>query len=352
MSFIIFIVAISTMILIHEMGHFLVAKWMGLKVEEFGLGYPPRLVSKKIGETIYSLNLIPMGGFVRIWGMESKVKKDKHRAFYHQNKIVQFLILSAGVIMNFILAIGVFSVIYGIKGVPRSMGKVEIIQVVGDSPAEKADLPEGSFIVAVEKNGEKIEIETDTQFIEAVNKWVGEEVILITEKGEEFKIVPRKEPPENQGPLGVIISDKKLVKTPLYLRLPEGAWLGLKSGLMWGWEIVRGLSIIIGDLVKGKPPEEFAGPIGIYKASTSIFEESGLLAVIHFFAIVSVNLAVVNIVPIPGTDGWHASILGFELIRGKPITEKTKQKINQAAMIFILLLSALIIASDVKRFVL
>lgn len=340
------------MILVHELGHFLVAKLNGLRVEEFGLGYPPRIIGKKIGETIYSLNLIPMGGFVRIWGMESKVKKDKKRAFYKQPKLIQFLILSAGVVMNFLLAIGVFSLVYGIKGVPRKINKVEIVYVEENSPAEKSNLPEGSYIVEIKKENETVETITDQKFIEAVDKWLGEEIILVTEKGEEYKITPRKEPPENQGALGVIITDKELVKTPLYLRLPEGAWLGLKSGIFWGWEIIRSVGIILGDLLKGKPPEAVAGPIGIYKASAGILEESGFLAVIHFFAVVSVNLAVVNIVPIPGTDGWHALILGFETIRGRELSEQKKRKINQAAMIFILLLSALIIASDIKRFIL
>ncbi len=340
------------MILVHELGHFLVAKWKGLKIEEFGLGYPPRIIGKKFGETTYSLNLIPMGGFVRIWGMESKVDKEKKRAFYTQSKIIQLLILSAGVIMNFFLAIGVFSLVYGIRGVPREMGKVEIVYLAEDSPAKKSGLPEGSYIVEIKKGDQRIETLTDRKFIEAVDRWAGEEIILVTEEGEEYKMTPRKEPPEGEGALGVIISDKELIKTPLYTRLPEGAWLGLKNAFFWGWEIVRGLGIIIADLFKGKRPEDFAGPIGIYKTSSGIFKESGLLAVIHFFAIVSVNLAVVNIVPIPGTDGWHAGILGFEAFRGKPITEKTKRKINQGAMLFILLLSALIIASDIKRFIL
>ncbi len=340
------------MILVHELGHFLAAKIKGLKIEEFGLGYPPRIIGKKIGETVYSLNLIPMGGFVRIWGMESKVKKEKNRAFYNQPKLVQLMILSAGVIMNFVMAIGIFGLVYGIRGVPRKVNKVEIIYVAEDSPAEKSGLTEETFIVGVEKDGQRVKVSTNDEFMEAVDQWAGEEIVLITEEGEEFVMTPRKDPPEGQGALGVIITDTKLTKTPLYSRVPEGIWLGIKDGVYWGWQIVQGLAVIIGDLFKGKPPEDFAGPIGIYKVSTSVFQEGGLLAAIHFFAIVSVNLAIVNIVPIPGTDGWHIGLLGFETVRGKELTEKTKRKINQVAMVFILLLSALIIASDIKRFIL
>lgn len=340
------------MILVHELGHFLVAKLKGLRVEEFGLGFPPRILGKKIGETVYSLNLIPMGGFVRIWGMESKVKKDKNRAFYSQKKIVQFLILSAGVVMNFLLAVGVFGLVYGIQGVPRSLDKVQIIQVMEDSPAAEAGLPEESFVVEIRKGNDRVEIKSNIEFIEAVENWLGEEITLITQAGDEYVIKPRENPPADQGPLGVIVRDSQLVKEPLYIRIPEGIWLGIKDGVFWGWEIIRGLAIMIGDLLKGKPPEDVAGPVGIYKVSSAILTESGLLAVVHFFAVVSINLAVINILPIPGTDGWHAGILGFEALRGKPITEKTKIKINQAAMIFILVLSALIIVSDIRRFIL
>ena len=352
MSFIIFLLAISTMILVHELGHFLVAKWNGLKVEEFGLGYPPRIIGKKIGETIYSLNLIPMGGFVRIWGMESKVKKDKKRAFYNQPKAIQFLILSAGVVMNFLLALGVFGVVYGVKGVPRKINKVEIVAVVEDSPAGQSGLMEGSYVIAVERGGDKVEVKSNNDFIRVIDQWAGKEINLITEEGKTYAMTPRQDPPQGEGALGVIISDRMLKKTPLYSRIPEGVWLGFKDGLFWGWQIIKGLGVMIGDLVKGKPPEGVAGPVGIYKVSSDILMESGLLAAIHFFAVVSVNLAVVNLIPIPGTDGWHAGILGFEAVRGRELPQKTKRKINQAAMIFILLLSAIIIASDIKRFVL
>ena len=352
MSFFIFMIAISFMILVHELGHFLMAKWNGLRVEEFGLGYPPRVIGKKIGETIYSINLIPMGGFVRIWGMESKVKKDKKRAFYNQPKKIQFLILSAGVIMNFLTAIGVFGLVYGVKGVPRPIDKVEIVEIAEDSPADEAGLNPEMFITAVKKDGEIAEVKTNDKFIEVVDKYLGEEITLITEDGQEFNLIPREDPPEGEGALGVIIADRKLVKVPLYRRIPEGVWLGVQDGLFWGWQILRGFAVMIGDLFKGQPPKDFAGPVGIYKVSSDIFKESGLLAVINFFAIVSVNLAVINVVPIPGTDGWHAGILGFETFRGKELTQDTKRKINQAAMIFILLLSAVVIAVDIKRFVL
>lgn len=352
MSFLIFFIAISSMVLIHEVGHFLMAKLHGLRVEEFGLGYPPRLIGKKFKETIYSLNLIPMGGFVRIWGMESRVDKDKNRAFYTQSKKVQLLILAAGVVMNFLLAIGVFSVVYGIQGVPQEIGLVEIVQVASDSPAAESELEVGTEVVAIRAEDQKFETNSMQQFTEIIDQHLGQEVILVSSKGEEYKLTPRESPPEGQGALGVIITDKRLVKTALVKRVPLGIWYGLKEGILWGAEIIGSIIGVFATLFQGKLPKQVSGPIGIYSASRQIFKAQGLLSLIHFFAVVSVNLAIVNVIPIPGTDGWHAGILGFETIRGKKLAEETKTRINQIAMIFILLLSALIVVADVKRFLL
>ena len=359
MAFLIFFVALSIMVFVHELGHFLMAKKQGVKVEEFGFGYPPRLWGKKVGETIYSINLIPMGGFVRIWGMEERVKKEKKRAFYTQTSKSQFLILVAGVAMNFLLAVLVFSLVYGITGVPKKIGKVKIIEVAAGSPAEKAGLKKDLFIVKICqgsfsncRSNKAVEVKHSKDFIEIVRKWAGGEVVLVSEDGREFSVIPRKNPPPGEGALGIIITDSSLVKPPFWRRIPLGIWYGFKDGVFWGGEIAKGVGQMIGGIFKGKIPTGVVGPVGVYVASSDIYRENGLLAAIHFFAVVSVNLVVVNLLPFPGADGWHAGILIIEKIRRQELKEKTKRRLNQAGMIFILLLSFLIIAADIKRFIL
>ncbi len=352
MSFLIFFVALSLMIFAHELGHFLLAKKRGVKVEEFGFGYPPRLFGKRIGETIYSLNLIPMGGFVRVWGMEQRVKTEKKRAFYNQSKKAQGLILIGGVIMNFLVAVMVFGTIYGIKGVPQATGKVKIVEVEPNSPADKVGVGKDTVVVSIENKGLVIEIKESEELVKAVENWAGQEVTLRAEDGKEFKITPRKETPEGEGSLGVIISDSELVKLPLWQRIPLGVWYGFKEGIFWGEKIIIGVTEMLLGLFKGKPPADIAGPIGIYKVSSDIYQESGFLSVIHFFAVVSVNLVVVNLLPLPGTDGWHISLLIFEKIKGKAISEETKRKVNQVGMIILLTLFFLILFADIKRFLL
>jgi len=359
MAFLIFFVALSIMIFAHELGHFLMAKKQGVKVEEFGFGYPPRLWGKKVGETIYSINLIPMGGFVRIWGMEEKVKKEKKRAFYTQTGKSQFLILVAGVAMNFLLAVLVFSLVYGITGVPKKIGKVKIIEIIADSPADKAGVKGDLFVVGICRgnfndclNNKAIKIKRSKDFIKIVKKWAGKEIVLVSEDGRRFSVIPRKNPPVGEGALGVIITDSKLVKPPFWQRIPLGIWYGFKDGVFWGVEIVRGVGQMIGGIFRGKIPTDVVGPVGVYVASSDIYRENGLLAAIHFFAVVSVNLVVVNLLPFPGADGWHTGILVIEKIRRRELEEKTKRKLNQAGMVFILFLSFLIIAADIKRFIL
>lgn len=355
MSFIIFFVALSIMIFAHELGHFLASKWRGVRVEEFGLGYPPRLLAKKVGQTTYSLNLLPMGGFVRVWGMEGKVKSDKKKAFYNQSKKSQALILIAGVVMNFLVSVLVFSAVYGISGVPEKLGYIRVTGVTENSPAIEAGIKEEMSILSVKKDDQQIVLDNVDRMISWVGKWKGEEVEFLVRnlEGEEvwLTLVPRENPPEGEGPLGVLITDSKVGMPPLWKRIPLGAWYGTREGFFWGANIARGTLQMLADLFLGRQVASIAGPVGIYQASNEIFQTSGLLTVIHFFAVVSINLVVVNLLPLPGTDGWHISLLVFEKVRGRPVSRKVKRKINQLGMILLLTLFFLVLAVDIKRLI-
>lgn len=352
MPFLVFFLALSLMIFAHELGHFLVSKKSGVRVDEFGFGYPPRLFGVKIGKTIYSVNLIPMGGFVRVWGMEEKVTKDKKRAFYNQPSRIQFLILVAGVLANFLVSVGVFGTIYGIKGIPEKINKVQVLEILPNSPAEESGMEKDILVTKVITKGETSEVKSNDDFIDIVNRYLGEEITLLSDSGKEFVLTPRENPPEGEGALGVVITDTKMGMPPLIKRIPLGIWYGLKEGVYWGKNIGLELSKMILGIFRGRAPKGVAGPIGIYKTSSEILEKNGLLSVIHFFAVVSINLVIINLLPIPGTDGWHISLLVFERIRGRKVADKTKRKINQIGMTVLLALFFLILIADVKRFLL
>jgi len=350
MSFLVFFIALSLMVFVHELGHFLAAKKKGVKVTEFGFGFPPRLFAKKVRETTYSINALPMGGFVQIWGMDKKVRKEKHRAFYEQKPKTQFFILSAGVLMNFFISVIVFSVFYGINGVPKKRGNIEILEVAQNSPAEIAGLTKGMIIEKIETDEVTVKTKTAKIFTKTVKKNAGKQLTFVNNEGKMYFAIPRVNPPENEGALGVVFTDSIIIKPNLFIRIPLGVANGVKEGAYWGLNILEGLFAMIKDIFRGKAPKDIAGPVGIYKVSEEIMKTSGLAAVIHFFAVVSINLVIVNILPIPGTDGWHASLVAFEKIRRKKIKEKTKRKLNQIGITILIGLFLLILAADIKRY--
>ena len=201
LTIVVFLIVLSILILVHELGHFLMAKRVGIKVEEFGFGYPPRLFSKKIGETVYSLNLLPFGGFVRLHGEElaEKVKESK-RAFWAKSKKARTVVIIAGVLANFLLAVVVFSVVYSVIGIPTQTDQVIIIGVVPDSPAAEVNLKEEDIILAVDEET----LRNLDHFVELIEKKKGKEVSLLVRREEKemsFSLVPRESPPSLQPTL-------------------------------------------------------------------------------------------------------------------------------------------------------
>ena len=204
-SILIFILVLSILVLVHELGHFLVAKKFGILVEEFGFGLPPRIFGKKIKDTIYSINLLPFGGFVRLHGelTDDKVTNSK-RAFLNKPKLIKVAVIISGVIMNFILAIVAFAIVYSFTGIPRDTKEVKILDIATGSPAQIAQILPGDKVLAVDG----VKVISVTEFISKVEDKKGKKVILQLQN-RKVTIIPRISPPEGEGPLGVHILDLK-----------------------------------------------------------------------------------------------------------------------------------------------
>src|SRR3990172_3339951 len=174
-----FVIVLSILVLVHELGHFLTAKKFGIKVEEFGFGFPPRVFGKKIGETLYSINALPLGGFVRLHGEvgADKVTKPK-RAFVKKSKKVRAVIASGGIVGNFLLAIVAFGVFYSFVGFPRETTRVEVLEVSEGSPAQEAGILPGDIVLKV--NNE--DIDSNDEFISMVNENGGEKTKIVLER--------------------------------------------------------------------------------------------------------------------------------------------------------------------------
>lgn len=348
MDLLLFIFALSLLVLVHEFGHFLAAKITGVRVEEFGLGLPPKIIAKKIGQTIWSLNWLPIGGFCRLYGEDET--GHGREAYNRKNPSQKTAIVLGGVIMNILLSITIFAVVYTIVGIPRQTDKVKILAVAKGSPAEIAGLTENDWIREVEGQV----ITTASELTEKVNQYKGNKVVLFvqTKNGQEkiFLVDVRQNPPEGEGAIGIAISNTELTKIKWY-QFYQGIGAGLREAYYWGKVIASGVYQMIAGLFTGQIPKDISGPIGMYQATSSIKKDQGLLAVAHFFGVVSVNLAIVNILPFPALDGGRIIFVIYELIRRRPANQKLETLVNQIGMFILLSLILLITAGDILRIV-
>jgi len=358
MDLIIFLVALSILVLVHEIGHFVMAIKNGIKVEEFGLGLPPKIFSKKIGETVFSLNLLPIGGFCRMYGEEASfaegdkkriLRQAQDRAFCDKKPWQKMLVVVGGVLMNLVFAVVVFAGVYTVLGLPEETEKVKIIDVVSGSPADKANLKEDFWIYKVAGKA----ISKPAEPIEEVEKYKGGSVILIImDEGKErlYNVEVRKDPPEGEGSMGVAISNTEMKKFPWW-QFYKGIGVGFKEAYFWGEIIVGGVYKMISGLFMGQIPKDVSGPVGMYQATSAIKKEQGFLALIHFFGVVSVNLAIVNLLPFPALDGGRMIFVAYEMITKKRVNEKFEVVVNNVGMVILLGLLLLVTVGDIVRIV-
>ncbi|MBL7159143.1 site-2 protease family protein [Candidatus Microgenomates bacterium] len=371
LTFIVFIFVISILVLVHELGHFLMAKKFGIKVEEFGLGLPPRIWGIKKGETTYSINILPIGGFVKLFGEEGEEENSKtpklqkaklERAFFAKPLWQRAMVLLAGVVMNFILAVLVFSFLFT-QGVFVPTDRVTVEKVEENSPAEGVGLEEGDIIKEIKvdllqdypgrsstQDSPGIEIKSAEKLINFTKEHLGEEIELLVLRGEEeltFKITPRKDPPEGQGAMGIAISDFEEKTYPWYKAPFWGTYEAFKlSGVL-----VKGLGQTLWRLITFQPiKEEVAGPVGIAQI-TGKAVKFGKMAVLELLGLLSLNLAVINILPFPALDGGRLLFLGTEATTGKKIKAKWERIAHQTGMTILLVLLLLVTINDVLRIV-
>ena len=327
-----FLIILSVLILVHELGHFLMAKRFRIKVEEFGFGYPPRLLGFKKQGTVYSLNLLPFGGFLRLKGEDLAAGKN---SFAGKPKRVRLLVLLAGAVMNFLLGVVLFAAIYTRLGIPEKVDYLVVTAVAKDSPAEEA---------GIKLEDKLIDFSATDKFIAFINEHRGQEVRLRLKDGREVLVVPRlaEATPQGEGALGVAITNVDVVLYPLWQRPFRGMWFGLKEAVGWGKEILWSLTKI--------NAKDVAGPVGIYKISKDVTKQ-GLMAILQFMAILSVNLSILNLLPLPSLDGGRLIFIGIEAVRGKRIKPEWEQAVHLAGIVLLIGLMVLVTINDVRRLI-
>ncbi|MBI5045232.1 MAG: site-2 protease family protein [Candidatus Levybacteria bacterium] len=386
----VFLIILSVLVLIHELGHFLVAKKLNIKVEEFGFGFPPRLFGIKRGETIYSINWLPIGGFVKLYGEDDagggtvklKIKNEKlkmkelHRAFFVRSVGQRAAVVVAGVVMNTFLAIIIFYVflfVSGFKtelplltdhkfiGVTRS-NKTDIIvtSVQKDSPAQKAGIPIYGKIISINDQA----IGSSENFITTVKKYQGKTIKIAwldpkTQKKVVAQLVPRLNPPKGQGAVGVSLYG---IKTAIldYQTTGQRFFSGISHPfnlIVYNVELMKNL---VASAVREKDAsqlgEGFAGPVGIYSLVGTIVQipdlKERVLQLLNLAGLLSMSLAVFNILPIPALDGGRLFFILIEGIFRKKVSVRFETLAHTIGMIVLLGLIVVITFNDIFRFIL
>ncbi len=353
----IFIVILGLLVFVHEFGHFIMAKRAGMAVEEFGFGFPPRLFGIKFKETLYSINWIPLGGFVKILGEDGQMS-DNPLSFGSKSFTQRFLVLVAGVSMNVVFAWLLISLGLGL-GLPTVINEGEqlpanatlksssiaVLEVAQSSPAEMAGLKVGDRITMI--NGERIDSLEEVQTI--TKQIAGTEATYEITRGEtkmEQKITPRANPPADEGPLGISLASVGLVSYPWYTVLYKG--IIATANLVWStltafWEVITNL------LSGSGPGVDLTGPVGIARLTGDV-AALGFIYLLQFTAVLSINLAIINGIPFPALDGGRILFLVIEKLRGKKMNAKAEQVANTLGFALLLLLMLFVTIKDVRGF--
>lgn len=382
MTIIIFVAVLSVLVSVHEWGHFFTARRFGVKAEEFGFGFPPRILGfyknrlnrwrfvrgtrdwdgldSEVAEelrpatkaTIYSLNWLPIGGFVKIKG-ENGDSRQSPDSFAAKKIWQRITILAAGVVMNFLLAWILFSAAY-LMGSPQTtsdLGKnarvsnqqVVVTAISPNSVAAAAGLQPGDIILKI--NEQEIKSESDLQNLIGVA--AGNKIDLAIDRSGEsllVTVIPLAKDNE-RATIGINFYSSSLVSYPFWSALREGAVTTI-------WvvaEIFRALSSLIVSLFKGvSVSDQFAGPIGIANL-TGQAADLGLSYLLQFMALLSINLAVINILPFPALDGGRIIFLLLEKISGRPVKKEVENLIHNIGFLLLMVLVVFITYSDILK---
>lgn len=357
LTVLVFFLILSVLVLIHELGHFIAAKKFGIYVEEFGFGLPPRLFGIKRGETIYSINWLPFGGFVKLYGEEGldddkKAKISKSRAFYTRPVWQRSIVIAAGVVMNFLLAITVISYIFT-QGVQVPTDRVHIDKILENTPAEAAGLLKGDIIanfLVPDENGnlKEVAIRTTDELRETTRKYLGQEITLVVIRRDtvlKINITPRKDFPLDQGPMGVSITNFEEKK----YTWKEAPIKGLQQSILLTQELLKGIGKTLWKLITFQSvSKDVAGPIGIAQMTGEAIK-FGRNAVLEMLGLLSLNLAIINILPFPALDGGRLLFVLIEGITGKRVRTNWERVIHQVGMAILLFLILLVTINDLVR---
>lgn len=338
-----FLLVIVVLVLGHEIGHFFTAKASGVTVQEFGLFLPPRLLSIKRGGTLYSLNAIPLGGFVKMAGEDDP---DVKGSLAGKSIGTRLLVLSSGSIMNFLLPLLLFSIAFMVPH-DAVVGKVVVDDVMANSPAQIAGIRPGDTILTVNNR----QIDNSGDIHRNIDLNLGNQITMLVQHSdatqETLRLVPRWKPPQNQGAVGILLrtSEASTVRRsePFWRAIPMGISSCIETFILFKNGIV---SMII-----GTTPAAVTGPVGIAQLTAEV-ARAGFSPLLEFAAFLSINLGIINIFPLPALDGGRIAFVLLEwLRRGKRVSAKAEGRVHLIGFILLMAFFLLVTYSDVMHII-
>ena len=326
------------LVTVHEFGHFITAKLTGMKVEEFSIGFGPKIYQQQEGETLYSLRMLPLGGYNKIAGMDPEDPEDLERGFNSKPVTSRMLVILAGSLMNFILPVLIFFGIFLAYGMEVPQNTPVLGQIVEGYPAAQSGLKEGDRVLSI--NGQPVSQWPDirTRLADAGTKPVPFEIQRDKEKLT-VTVTPVLNPETGKPFIGVVSSLKKVQLTP---------WQAAISSVTATKNIIKNMYASLYHMVTGKTKAELSGPVGVAKMAGQVAHK-GFDMLLQFTAMLSLNLAIINLLPLPALDGGHFLILLIEAITGHKLGKTAMQNIQKIGVAMILAITIFATFKDLTR---
>ncbi|KJR42692.1 membrane-associated zinc metalloprotease [Candidatus Magnetoovum chiemensis] len=344
------VILLGVLVFVHELGHFIFAKLVGIKVLKFSIGFGPKIVSKTYGETEYILASVPLGGYVKMYGedLEDNVSDaDKDRSFPNKPIYKRVLVVAAGSVFNILFAAVVFAVMFMI-GIPRLTATVGSIKE--NSPALKAGLTAGDKITAIDGK----EINSWDEMTEVIQQSAGINLTVSIKRADtqkDIQITPEKNKSKNIFGEDIEVGLIGISPRGDTINISSGFFESIYRGMAETWDMIKLTFVVIGKMIeKVVPADTIGGPILIFQIAKKQ-ADLGILNYIYTMAVISVNLGVFNLFPIPVLDGGHLVFLTFEKIRRKPLNDKIIGIAQRVGLSALLLLMAFAFYNDIYRLI-
>ena len=321
----------------HEFGHFVTAKLVKMRVDEFAIGFGPKLLKKRYGETVYSLGIIPLGGFNKIAGMDPSEEQDEY-SFNAKPIWARMAVIIAGPAMNFFLPILLFVMVYLGSGIDKVSEEALIGSILPNKPAAQAGLMAGDRILAIDGN----KIGSWQQFVSVIQTSSGKQLTITYERNGQPLMVtvsPEYDPKAMRGLIGVV---------PQITNYRPGPGEAVSLAVQQVFTVGVGLLVGIGQMITGQAPADVAGPLGVAQMAGEV-AQLGILPLLHFTAFLSINLGLMNLLPVPILDGGHVVTLAVEAIRGRPLSPKKMQLVQIVGLSLLVMLFLLATFKDITR---